>query len=178
MHSPIKINFILITSLLLFLSGCKVKHSYNTAEEKPIDRFNTVIGLKRGDTIEKVYEIYGQPTIHTENSEEYTFNSVHYYVEDTDGFDKWVLSFSYYKNTRKIFTIRVKKDAPILFRKKKIDDIIYIGFHADKIRELFGPKEYNSADILEYETHKMQVDFYCYNFFGYNCYEYCVYWFS
>lgn len=173
-----KTQLLLIISLLFLLSGCKTLKKEGEVEGNPINRFENVIGLKKGDTIEKVYEIYGKPNEHRENSDEYSFNTVYYYLEDPNDSSKRALSVSYEKDTHKIYTIRISKYAPLFLRQKGIKDEIYIGMHADKLRKIFGPKEYSSADILKYEGNRLEVDFNCYDFNEYNCYEYCIYWWN
>ncbi len=173
-----KVNTLIILSFILLLSGCKTQQGKNTAERNPIDRFNSVIGLKKGDKIEKVYKIYGQPTEHNEHEDEYSFNTVHYYVDDPEGSPKWALSFSYEKDTHKIYTIRIRHDAPLLLRQKKIKDAIYIDVPADKLKQLFGPNDYVIPEILEYKSDGLDVEFNCYSFYGGKCYDYCIYWFN
>ncbi|NDV78210.1 hypothetical protein [Dysgonomonas sp. 511] len=166
-----KTKLLLITAAFLLLSGCKTKQSFSHTENTALDRFKYVVGIKKGDTIERVFEIYGEPTDHRIHENEYDFNTVHYYVAG-----ERALSFSYNKRTHKVGTIYVNLAAADLLKQKNIEDTLYIGVHGDKIIKLFGPKEYGHVQQLEYNRSEYQVVFYCYNFNKYECHDYTIYW--
>ena len=172
-----KVKLLLITFIFILLSGCKTMQSNKTEAKNPLYKFmNNVVGLKKGDTIEKVYEIYGEPTEHRILDEKYSFNTVYYKVEDKNIKDDRALSFSYEKDTHKIYTIHVEQAAAIFLKEKNVKDNLYINMHADKIRKLFGPKEFGHVYQLVYEEKEFEVDFYCYEFNNYKCFNYTIYW--
>ncbi|MDU1889515.1 MAG: hypothetical protein E6767_02390 [Dysgonomonas sp.] len=142
------------------------------SEREALRKFVTyVVGLKKGDTIERVFEIYGEPNEHKQHDETYTFNTVYYNFGDEPA-----LSFSYYKDTNKIYTIRVKRGAPKLLQQKNVDDTLYTGLHADEIRKIFGYREIGRGNDLQYKNKELTLEFTCYEFRDYICSEYIVYW--
>jgi len=172
-----KIHLLLITSILLLFSSCKTQQSTKSnTQENPLNKFiNNIVGLKKGDTIEKVFELYGEPTEHRIHEDKYDFNTVYYYVEGKDR-SEWALSVSYEKDTHKISSSDVESAAAALLKQKKIKDKIYIKMHADKIRKIFGPKEYGHVNQLQYEEDGFEIVFYCYDFRDYKCSNYIIYW--
>ena len=177
-------TFLFVLFAVLFLSGCKSRQHTGVkkigkvkVEKTSLDKFlNNVVGLKKGDTIEKVYEIYGEPSDHRIHEDDYSFNTVYYNVKDENLSDERALSVSYFKATHKIYVIDVQGAAPYLLKKKNVGDTLYIGVHADKLRKIFGPKEYGVVKELRYEEDKFMVEFYCYEFNDYKCFNYQVYW--
>jgi len=171
---------------VLLLSSCKSwRYSGNKKlgkakiEKTSLDKFlYNVVGLKKGDTIERVYEIYGEPSDHRIHEDDYSFNTVYYNVNDEGLSDERALSISYFKATHKIYVIDVQGAAPYLLKKKNVQDTLYIDLHADELRKIFGKKEYEVVKELRYEEDKFMVEFYCYEFNDYKCFNYQVYWWA
>ncbi len=184
-----KTNLFLIISLLLLLSGCKTQQTVRQTEENPtvkqieenpLNQFVTgYLGLKKGDTIEKVYELYGEPTKSRINDDKYSYNSIYYYwLDDKRAIDYSALAFSYEKDTHKISVIYVEHSAAELLKSKNIEETLYLDMYADDLRKLFGEKKFGVANNLRYEEDDFDVEFFCYEFNDYKCYRYNIFWWN
>jgi len=172
-----RVKLLLITSTLLLFSGCKSTYNSKAEAKHPLNKFMTgYIGLKKGDTIEKVYKIFGEPTKHSIHEDKYDFNTVYYDVPDGILNDPRALSFSYFKDTHKIYTIELHRAAAYFLQEKGVNENVYIDVHGDDLRKIFGPKEYGHVGNLRYEEEEFAVEFYCYDFNGNRCYSYDIYW--
>lgn len=165
--------------VVLLFPACKnqqlMEKEYIKRIESQIESIHTfttdVVGLKKGDTIERVFEIYGEPVRHTVHDETYTFNTVYYEVDDVAA-----LTVSYFKATNKIYTVGIGRSAPIFMKNRNLEHKLYIGMHADELRKIFGYREFGIGNSLRYENRELILEFTCSAYNEYKCSEYLVYW--
>jgi len=179
-----RITIFFVLLIALAFSSCKTKQTtkqeivstVRQPEDITLDMFiNNYIGLKKGDTINKVFEIFGEPYEHKIN-DEYDFNTVYYRASDTSLRDTRALAFSYFKDTKKIYTVELHRAAAHFLREKGVNDVVFIDMHGDELRKLFGAKEYGHVGNLRYDEKDYSVEFYCYDFHGHKCFNYDIYW--
>jgi len=137
--------------------------------------FQNVIGINRGDTIDKVYKLFGDPNVHTEHDETYTFNTI-YYENKFDPF----LRITYDKKSKKVYTITLSKSTKEFIEPKYIYDnkINYINMHLSEIQEIFGNTDEVYSGNYVYKYDRMQIAFQCYEFQKELCSEITIYWFN
>lgn len=145
--------------------------------KNPVSEFLSFLGLDKGDEIDKVYNIFGEPTRHELNDESHPFNSVYYENE----FGK--IDFTYYKDSGRIYTIQIERKTLEFLADKNIYDpkLEYINTHISELQKTFGKTKKANHGNFDYdfndENHRIKINFNCYDFHDELCSSFTVYWF-
>lgn len=142
-----------------------------------IEDFTEFVGLKYGDSAEKIVDIFGKPhDIYYNDQNTYRIYYYNYMGED-------VLSISFNKDQKVVESIylgqrRISSVIDML-ESKKIDDskVGFMDKHIDDIIDHFGVPDEEHGDTYTFKTPKLEVEFICPEENDYFCQRINVIWF-
>lgn len=174
----IGILWILLTSV----SNC----SNNTLPKQDISEFMECVGLRNGDKIQKVYELYGKPSLDAETDSSMEFNQIWYEFSS-----KPIMQITFDKKTSLIISLAINKKLiggamfPVdfvngFFKSKNIQDkkIGLLGVDIEKVLKIYGSKYshmFNSYEYLSPDS-RATVQFASYPNEGNTCQSITVFW--
>lgn len=168
-----------LLTLLFSFSLLSCKTTQTTTTPITVESYTSFLGITYGDTIDKVYKIFGEPT-EIDQNDNYSFISVYYHYNS-----EHVLTFTYDKVTRKVEVTRLKSnlnpDATASLRyvgeRQKDTKALFLGQSKKEILANFGNPGRVNAGNYEYSSSNFSLTFICYDFQDEKCSEIYLQWY-